>query len=270
MNEGRKDDGEKPRYDLIPPEFLDGTARVLTYGAAKYSLEIQNEWNALLHAPSVVEVQVITPKGSVVAVTRNTSDSPIPNLQSASVKIVETGKPETQIESATWQSVEKTIQQHVRETSGQNGSGLSQNTASPKIDTQNYAPLGALSAAQRNTYTLTIVTKQGDFEVSFAPAAITDSDFWTTVWKDLNVQYNISRPQSRTGERNWELGMSWGRVFAALMRHMWAWWGGQKTDAETGMSHLWHAACCLAFLVAYEQRKSGVDDRPTTKNSIDT
>jgi hypothetical protein len=64
--------------------------------------------------------------------------------------------------------------------------------------------------------------------------------------------------------RNWELGMSWSRPFSALMRHMWAWWRGEKADPETGMSHLWHAGCCLAFLIAYEQRQTGTDDRPTS------
>lgn len=62
--------------------------------------------------------------------------------------------------------------------------------------------------------------------------------------------------------RNWEKGMSWGRVFSALMRHMWAWWRGQKADTETGFSHLHHAAACLAFLIAYEARGAGEDDRP--------
>lgn len=64
------------------------------------------------------------------------------------------------------------------------------------------------------------------------------------------------------GERNWEKGMAWSRPFAALMRHMWAWWNGEKADPETGMSHLWHASCCIAFLIAYEERKAGKDDRP--------
>ena len=67
------------------------------------------------------------------------------------------------------------------------------------------------------------------------------------------------------GERNWELGMSWGRPFAALMRHMWAWWQGEARDPETGMSHLWHAGCCIAFLIAYEQRRIGTDDRADVK-----
>ena len=71
--------------------------------------------------------------------------------------------------------------------------------------------------------------------------------------------------------RNWEKGMSWGRVFGALMRHLWAWWGGKgpttksfllgDLDEETGHSHLWHAGCCLAFLIAYEERQIGTDDR---------
>jgi|TARA_R110000782_G_scaffold7051_4_gene23834 hypothetical protein len=62
--------------------------------------------------------------------------------------------------------------------------------------------------------------------------------------------------------RNWEAGMSWGRVYGALMRHMWAWWRGQKLDEESGRPHLWHAGCCIAFLIAYEERNVGTDDRP--------
>lgn len=75
------------------------------------------------------------------------------------------------------------------------------------------------------------------------------------------------------GERNWEKGFSWGRPFGALMRHMWAWWGGAlpskesflfgDLDMETGKSHLWHAGACLMFLIAFEARKSGTDDRPS-------
>ena len=72
--------------------------------------------------------------------------------------------------------------------------------------------------------------------------------------------------------RNWEKGMAWSRCFGACMRHMWAWWGGKtKTttynflfgdlDMETGRSHLWHAACCIMFLIAFEARGIGDDDR---------
>lgn len=67
--------------------------------------------------------------------------------------------------------------------------------------------------------------------------------------------------------RNWELGMAWSRPFAALMRHMWAWWRGEEKDPETGYSHLSHAACCIAFLVSYEARNVGTDDRPKEKQN---
>lgn len=36
---GRKDDADKPRYDLIPPEALDLIARVMTHGAQKYGVD---------------------------------------------------------------------------------------------------------------------------------------------------------------------------------------------------------------------------------------
>lgn len=64
------------------------------------------------------------------------------------------------------------------------------------------------------------------------------------------------------GDRNWERGMKWSRPFGALMRHLWAWWRGEAADTETGKSHLWHAGCCLMFLIAYEARTLGEDDRP--------
>jgi hypothetical protein len=63
-------------------------------------------------------------------------------------------------------------------------------------------------------------------------------------------------------DRNWEKGFKWGRLYAALMRHMWAWWKGEDNDPETGLSHLHHAACCIHFLQTHEARHLGEDDRP--------
>jgi Domain of unknown function (DUF5664) len=62
--------------------------------------------------------------------------------------------------------------------------------------------------------------------------------------------------------RNWEKGMAWSRPFSALQRHLASWWMGEKADPETGMSHLWHAGCCVVFLIAFEIRGIGTDDRP--------
>jgi hypothetical protein len=58
-------------------------------------------------------------------------------------------------------------------------------------------------------------------------------------------------------DRNWEKGIKYGRVYAALRRHLLSWVKGDKIDDESGMPHLHHALCCLAFLIAYEARGMG-------------
>ncbi|MGE0211798.1 MAG: dATP/dGTP diphosphohydrolase domain-containing protein [Parvibaculaceae bacterium] len=68
--------------------------------------------------------------------------------------------------------------------------------------------------------------------------------------------------QRKYAPRNWEKGMAWSRVFRATLSHLWKWWRGVKADEETGKSHLWHAGCCILFLIAYELRDVGIDDRP--------
>ena len=62
--------------------------------------------------------------------------------------------------------------------------------------------------------------------------------------------------------RNWEKGMAWHRPFRAAINHLQHWWGGTKVDEETGLTPLAHAACEVLFLLAYELRQVGEDDRP--------
>lgn len=47
---------------------------------------------------------------------------------------------------------------------------------------------------------------------------------------------------SKYADRNWEKGFDWGRPFAAMMRHAWAFWGGEERDEESGAHHLIAAA----------------------------
>ncbi len=39
------------------------------------------------------------------------------------------------------------------------------------------------------------------------------------------------------------------RYYDALMRHVDAWWKGEKNDPESGKHHLAHAGCCVLFLL---------------------
>lgn len=57
------------------------------------------------------------------------------------------------------------------------------------------------------------------------------------------------------GDRNWEKGINYSRLVAALRRHLNSWMSGELIDPETGESHLNHVLCNTAFLVAFEQRK---------------
>lgn len=39
------------------------------------------------------------------------------------------------------------------------------------------------------------------------------------------------------------------RYFDAAMRHLLAWWDGERLDTESGLPHLAHAGCCILFLL---------------------
>lgn len=65
--------------------------------------------------------------------------------------------------------------------------------------------------------------------------------------------------------RNWEEGLQYTRVYAALHRHLNSWWLRENKDPETGLSHLSHVACCALFLLAYNLWGfdcTTFDDRP--------
>jgi len=43
------------------------------------------------------------------------------------------------------------------------------------------------------------------------------------------------------------------RYFDATIRHVTAWWSGEKNDSESGLPHLAHAICCLLFLLWFDE-----------------
>lgn len=63
------------------------------------------------------------------------------------------------------------------------------------------------------------------------------------------------------GRHNWQKGMSWSRCFNSSRRHLWAWWRGEKYDAESGCHHLALLFCSIMFLFVYERDGLGTDDR---------
>ena len=63
-------------------------------------------------------------------------------------------------------------------------------------------------------------------------------------------------------DRNWENGFQWGRIFAAMMRHGWAFWRGEERDPVDGQLHLSSVAWCAFALMEFTQTHPELDDRP--------
>ena len=68
-------------------------------------------------------------------------------------------------------------------------------------------------------------------------------------------------------DRNWEKGMDYGRIFAAIQRHLWEFWKGEDRDEESNLLHLAHAAWGCMSLLTYKIRNIGTDDRKLTEES---
>ena len=69
---------------------------------------------------------------------------------------------------------------------------------------------------------------------------------------------------NKYGDRNWELGMSYGRLFGALMRHAWGWWKGERDDKENKLHHLSSVIFNALALLHYElnlEKFKEFDDR---------
>jgi len=66
-------------------------------------------------------------------------------------------------------------------------------------------------------------------------------------------------------DRNWEKGIQYGRVFAAMLRHAWKWFSGETYDTEDGQHHLASVIWCGLALLHYDLNKEKYkqyDNRP--------
>lgn len=67
------------------------------------------------------------------------------------------------------------------------------------------------------------------------------------------------------GAQNWRKGLLLSRVYAALQRHLLAFWSGEDLDPSSCLSHLDHAAACLAMLIELYETFPELDNRPVLK-----
>jgi dATP/dGTP diphosphohydrolase/uncharacterized protein DUF4406 len=78
------------------------------------------------------------------------------------------------------------------------------------------------------------------------------------------VAEHFGRGAMKYSDRNWESGYRWGLSYAALQRHLTEFWAGEDIDTETGGFHLAAAAVHCLFLLTFQIRGAGTDDRTKT------
>ena len=87
-------------------------------------------------------------------------------------------------------------------------------------------------------------------QIAKLPLSLIPTSFYLAVGRAL--QYCAAK----YSRHQWRRGMPWSEPYSALQRHLIAWNEGERYDEDSGLSHLDHAAACLAFLIEYEAREA--------------
>lgn len=85
-------------------------------------------------------------------------------------------------------------------------------------------------------------------------------DLVSTIWL-FGVGEVLAYGAKKYAAHNWRKGLARSRLLGACLRHVLAYVGGEDNDPETGMSHLYHASCCLMFAAELHQTQPETDDR---------
>lgn len=78
---------------------------------------------------------------------------------------------------------------------------------------------------------------------------------WDSVEEILKV---LEFGKQKYSAWNWAQGegFKYSRIFNSLLRHMFAWFRGEDSDPESGLSHLAHAGCNILFLIYFVKHKN--------------
>ena len=68
-------------------------------------------------------------------------------------------------------------------------------------------------------------------------------------------------------DRNWEKGIQYSRIYAAVMMHLNKYWSSENVDPESGLPHLAHAAWGLLALLEFDVTHPELDDRPNVSKA---
>lgn len=90
--------------------------------------------------------------------------------------------------------------------------------------------------------------------------SLVDPDFVTGVAQILTFG------AAKYAKNNWQLNTDLDRYKDALLRHTYAYLGGELLDPESGFPHLDHMACNLMFIRYFEHGKGLTTNLPRNNN----
>lgn len=239
----KHDDG-KPRADLLPPDALLEVSKVLDYGAKKYT-----QYGECTCGAGTATKRASMPRAGAGVATRSGSETSTPPMPNGNASALPTGFNESR--NTRPPSTER-----------QASEGVRQPTDFRLTDTERSSLEAANSAESEPGFASTTTTPPEQFVgVSASPATSASGGWKSAAGSSEHSPTCGARRVLRSGERNWEKGLAWGRLSGALLRHLWAWMRGEERDPESGLPHLAHMACCALMLLASTLRKVGIDDR---------
>ena len=77
----------------------------------------------------------------------------------------------------------------------------------------------------------------------------------------LGMAEVLTKSREKYDRANWTLPTNWSTPYDSMMRHIMAFQKGEELDAESGNSHLLHAAVNLMFLYYHSINSPETDDR---------
>ena len=86
---------------------------------------------------------------------------------------------------------------------------------------------------------------------------------WSLVdWKSLEPMVRVlEMGAEKYAPYNWTKGMPVTEVSESLLRHMFAYLGGENVDKESQIEHLGHVMCNCMFLIHIMREKTDFDNR---------
>lgn len=242
-NAAIKYDAEKPPMELLPGDALQEIAKVLEFGARKYT-----EYGKCNCALSV-QSNPATLEAAAGAATTNGLRSETQSTPSGNASNPLPGTNSTN---------------NTSETTHASGIGYlpQSGTVSPLSMSTLSSHGAAKSVGARTGYVLTTAMFPGESEdASALPVTSASVGLKTPSGGPKHAPTCPANTIVRSGRHNWRKGFTWGRLSGAALRHLFAWIGGEDKDPESGLSHLAHAGCCVLFALTHELQGLGTDDR---------